>query len=129
MTLSMTKLAGCHGRAWLLADLCSTRGEASLPEFTSRYTKFIEYTTAGIPTLASNVGMYAILGSVNVCGLVSEPDEWELEIRRFMSDRQLRNSMLQDAADYSKSNYSPRIVGRVLLENIMQLFENPVRRI
>ena len=37
MTLSMTKLAGCHGRAWLLADLCSTRGEASLPEFTSRY--------------------------------------------------------------------------------------------
>lgn len=86
------------------------------------YTKFVEYTAAGIPTLASAVGMYARLGEHEVCGLVHGLDDWGGEIRQYVFHAERRQTILKSARIFCESQYPPEIVGGSLLGKIEHVF-------
>jgi len=88
------------------------------------FTKFLEYTAAGIPVLASNVGMYAVLGNENKCTTIDRPDDLEERILRILASGESRLSMHRTAADFCRANYSPQVVGEAMLDNIMRIFRN-----
>lgn len=78
-------------------------------------TKFIEYTAAGIPVIASSIGVYAQAIPPGG-GLLAEPDHWYTAITRLLDSPSLRQETLATARTHCASQYSLEKLEKQLAE-------------
>jgi glycosyltransferase involved in cell wall biosynthesis len=69
-------------------------------------TKFVEYTAAGIPVIASDIQVYSPFAMPGCAVLVQ--DEWYDAIDALLKDSGLRASMVKNAHEYCVSNFSEK---------------------
>lgn len=80
-------------------------------------TKYIEYTAAGIPVIASNVPVYADV-IPNGGGLLVD-DDWYMPLVAMLDGAQLRGQTLATARAYCSENFSTRHLEMQLM-NVME---------
>ncbi len=111
---------GYHGFLQTLADLNWTIGLAPLVDEPFNRckapTKFIEYTSCGIPVVASDVVPYAE-AIVPGCGVLAQ-DDWEVAIARLLDDSEERASTLARARAHCADAYTSQILEAQLLRVI-----------
>jgi glycosyltransferase involved in cell wall biosynthesis len=69
-------------------------------------TKFVEYTAAGIPVIASDILVYNRIAPQGSALLVRE--DWYVAINSLLKDPQLRVSMVKNARSYCANNFSEK---------------------
>jgi glycosyltransferase involved in cell wall biosynthesis len=111
---------GYHGFLQTLADLNWTIGLAPLVDEPFNRckapTKFIEYTSCGIPVVASDAVPYAeaiVLG----CGVLVQ-DNWEVSIARLLDDSDERSFLVTTAQAHCVNTYATHILEAQLLSVI-----------
>jgi glycosyltransferase involved in cell wall biosynthesis len=108
---------GYHGFLQTLADLHWSIGLAPLVDEPFNRckapTKFIEYTSCGIPVVASDVLPYAEAIAPG-CGVLVE-DDWQLPISRLLDDSGVRASLITGSHAHCARTYAPHILEAQLL--------------
>jgi glycosyltransferase involved in cell wall biosynthesis len=69
-------------------------------------TKYIEYTAAGIPVIASDILVYSQV--IPKGGALLVQDDWHSGIDTLLSDRSLRDSMLKKSQAYCEETFSEK---------------------
>ena len=82
-------------------------------------TKYIEYTSAGIPVVASDVNVYRDVVEAG-CGWLVKDSEWENALRSAMADSDARTAALHGAREYCANEFS---VGRLAtqLQSVLRM--------
>ncbi|MFK7699185.1 glycosyltransferase [Pseudomonas caspiana] len=81
-------------------------------------TKFVEYTAAGIPVVASNIAVYRNVMPPNG-GLLVETD-WYQSIKQMLDDDELRASALRSAREYCATKFSEETLQKQVLQVVNQ---------
>lgn len=82
-----------------LPDNAFTRGKCGC--------KALQYMAAGVPVIASPIGVNSKILTEGVTGLLAEtPDDWEQAIRRLIDDAKLRQQLGQAGRDRAVEHYS-----------------------
>ena len=113
------------------ADLASSNiGLAPLPD--NRFTrgkctfKVLEYSSAGLPVVASPIGTNSDHIRDNVTGfLVIETQEWINRITQLIEDGQLRKKMGQEGRAHAEK-FDVSVIGKQLTELITQCLQKPI---
>jgi glycosyltransferase involved in cell wall biosynthesis len=79
-------------------------------------TKFVEYTAAGIPVVASNIQVYSPFAKPGCAVLVR--DEWYDAIDALLKDSGRRASMVKKAQKYCVNNFSEKRLQKQLVKLI-----------
>ena len=103
-------LAACHIGLAPLPDNRFTRGKCGF--------KILQYAAAGIPTVASPVGVNSEYVQEGVTGmLVDKPRQWVEKIRTLVENEQMRRRMGANARDFSR-DFDVAAIGRCLADLI-----------
>ena len=82
--------------------------------------KFIDATLVGIPTVASPSASFAELRAGNEVLLATSSDDWSASIRALLTNRELRQHLVEQAQSRVAREFSPeahvRAVGQMLVE-------------
>ncbi|PHN33667.1 glycosyltransferase [Pseudomonas sp. ICMP 561] len=84
-------------------------------------TKFIEYTAAGIPVVASNIAVYRNVMPANG-GLLVEAG-WYQSIKQMLDNDELRASALQSAREYCGTKFSEGTLQKQVMQLVNQVLE------
>lgn len=87
-------------------------------------TKWVEYSTCGIPTIASDLPVYHRACASGAGALATTAMEWEQRIRTLLSDRSARGKMAALAADRLEQDYKLSI----LTAQILKILNQAMRR-
>ncbi len=87
-------------------------------------TKFIEYTVAGIPVVASDSEVYRSIAAGGRGALAAGTDAWAAAIGRFLADDEGAMQSVQRAQDYVSDHYDMD----ALVRQVVEVLELPVRR-
>lgn len=90
-----------------LKDSMLTRAKSNL--------RWLEYSSLKVPTIASDVVPFR--GAKNII-LVSEPEEWEEQLERLVTDVEARTTLGQNSYNEVKEKYDPKNWSRILYEAI-----------
>jgi hypothetical protein len=80
-------------------------------------TKYIEYTTCGIATLASSGHVYAQFAPESQI-LIAEPGEWAAQIQRLIDSEPLRESLVANGQAYCAQTFSLSVLEAQIKELI-----------
>lgn len=79
--------------------------------------KFIEYTSCGIPTIASNINVYNQFVSGTEI-LLAFSDDWYSAIQRMIEDKALRTSLIEASHSICSTKFALNVVARELVDTL-----------
>lgn len=81
-------------------------------------TKFVEYTAAGIPVVASDIAVYGKV--IPDGGGLLVKDDWHRSIARMLDSQQARTSSLEIAKNYCETHFSEAVLQRQIQQVLAQ---------
>jgi glycosyltransferase involved in cell wall biosynthesis len=81
-------------------------------------TKFVEYTSCGVPVIASAMTPYGELASATQALDIAEPHAWADTLKKYLGDPSLRRATLRKAEALCEAKFAETMAGQHLLRQV-----------